>query len=374
MQEGAAHIQGQVRTVDHALQEHQEIRDDLLDVVGDEHLAGKQLDLALAGTEIVGDFGEIEDALQVEGIIHIQVHVEQRLVVHMENLLVEIPVFLIGAVLGLFEPQGGCIVDMHRRFGRFVLCCLALFFRLLRLYNLEIHRLRHKLAVAAEHLKHLVLVGELLLVVGKLQDDGRSAGFAAAVRQLIFHAVFAFPLHGRCALGVAAGLDGHFLGDHERGVEAQAEVADDAALVFTLVVFQKLLGAGKRHLIDVLFNLVLGHADAVIRKAQLPFFGIERHRYAIVGLRAGVGHLLLDNRVAGVGYHFADENILIGIQPTLDDRHDILGMNGNIALALRHAKASYNMSICGFQSPHRPILSRKKPDCKQKLALNVVEC
>jgi hypothetical protein len=45
-----------------------------------------------------------------------------------------------------------------------------------------------------------------------------------------------------------------------------------------------------------------------------------------------VEHLILGNGVAAVADHFADKNVLIGIQPALDDRHDILRVDRNIAL------------------------------------------
>ena len=67
LQEGTADVQRQVRAVDHALEQHQELRDDLLDVVRHEDLVVEQLDHALVGAELVFEPGEIQDALEVEG-------------------------------------------------------------------------------------------------------------------------------------------------------------------------------------------------------------------------------------------------------------------------------------------------------------------
>lgn len=90
-------------------------------------------------------------------------------------------------------------------------------------------------------------------------------------------------------------------------------MADNTALFVALIVFEKLLCAGKRDLIDVLFHFPGRHADTVIAEAEFPRLFIQRDGYAVLAIIAWFEHLLLGYRVAAVGHHLADEDILIGI-------------------------------------------------------------
>ena len=102
-----------------------------------------------------------------------------------------------------------------------------------------------------------------------------------------------------------------------------------------LVLFEEFLGAGEGHLVDVLVHFLGGHADAVVRKAELPGLGVHGDGHAeVFPLRPAGGQLVLGHGVAAVGHHLTDKNILIGIQPALDDRHDVLSVNGNAAVFL----------------------------------------
>ena len=336
LQEGAAHVQGQVGAVDHALEQHQKFGNDLFDVVRHEHLAVEQLDFALLAAKVPLDPGEIQNALEVEGIIHVEMHPEQGILKGVEQLVIGVFVFLIRAVLGAFQPQGMGVVDGLFLFGFFLFLgagglvgVLGGFFPV---QILQIDGHAHVAAVPVQHLPHPVAVQELLFILHDMQDDGGAPLGAAAVPHGEGHAVLAFPQHGGGAILVGKGVDGHLIGGHERGIKAQAEVADDAALVIAGVILQKFLGAGKGHLVDVLFHFLGGHANAVIGEAQFARFLI--HRDGDPQILAGVAleHFILGDGVTAVADHFADENVLIGIQPALDDRHDILRVNGNIAL------------------------------------------
>ena len=60
------------------------------------------------------------------------------------------------------------------------------------------------------------------------------------------------------------GEDIHAVGDHERGIEAKSEVADDVGRVIALVFGQEVLRAGEGDLVDVAIDLLGGHADAAV--------------------------------------------------------------------------------------------------------------
>ena len=51
---------------------------------------------------------------------------------------------------------------------------------------------------------------------------------------------------------------------------------------------------------------------------------------------SAVHHAELGDGVAAVGNDLADEDVFIGIQPFLDDRHDILSVDGYVALNRFH--------------------------------------
>ena len=73
-------------------------------------------------------------------------------------------------------------------------------------------------------------------------------------------------MHGLRVLLPGQGVNGHLVCHHERGIKSQSEMADNLILVgLVLVLCHKVLHTGERDLIDVLVNLLLGHAQAVVR-------------------------------------------------------------------------------------------------------------
>ena len=68
-------------------------------------------------------------------------------------------------------------------------------------------------------------------------------------------------MHGLGPLLIGAGEDFDLVGDHERRIETQTEVADDGLV---LVFGHELLGTRERNLVDVLVDLVGRHADAAV--------------------------------------------------------------------------------------------------------------
>ena len=114
LQGAPGNIQGQVRTVDGALEQHQEFRNDFLDVIRDKYLVVIQLDHTLGGFIFQVDLGEVKDTLEIERIVHVQVDPEQGLFIILEDLSVEFLVFLIGAVFGILAPEGMDLVHQGR--------------------------------------------------------------------------------------------------------------------------------------------------------------------------------------------------------------------------------------------------------------------
>ena len=283
-----------------------------LDVVRDEHLVVVQLDLAFRGLVLVVDLREVQDALQVEGVVHVQVDPEQRLLVVQEDLAVEFLVLLFRALVRMLRPERVNVVhhlralhDLvllpspgrhHRLLGAVFLFLLLGLRRLhdrlhdgvvLQLVLLDLLRLvlqssfskidrdRHEGAVLVQDLSRPVLIGEFGAVVIQIKRHSGAALLPVAVPHLKFHAAVGFPVHRDGLRLVGQGIDGHPVRHHEGGVEAQAEVADDLVVVrLVLVLLQEILRAGEGDLVDVLIHLIRRHADAVVREAD----GLPRPR------------------------------------------------------------------------------------------------
>ena len=285
--------------------------------------------------------------------------------------MVELVVLLVLDVRRALQPQGMGVVDLLR-LGRFLF--LLAFLGCLHFRCVDWHG--HELAVLLQRLPQRPQAGKLLVLVVQIQGDGRAARHAVGILKVVLHAVLADPAHGLRALLIAHRVDDDLLRDHEHRIEAEAEVADDAVrAILRLVLFQKLLCAGERHLRDVLFDLLRGHADAVVAKGERVLLGIGHHvdapgvfALALGQFRLAHGEktLHLAHRVAAVGDHFAHKYILVGIQPFFDDWHDVLRIDGDRAL-FSHVN---RLHIFGSIT----ILVRKAELVNHSLALFCLEC
>ena len=77
------------------MKQRHEIRDDIINMVRDEHLVAIQGNLVPFDGDTVLDLREIKDSGQVERIIHIQMDIEKRLIVHRIQGPVELLVILV---------------------------------------------------------------------------------------------------------------------------------------------------------------------------------------------------------------------------------------------------------------------------------------
>ena len=120
----------------------------------------------------------------------------------------------------------------------------------------------------------------------------------------------------------AARRDGDPVGDHEGGVEADAELADEARLVLRLGIAEGLAegpGAGAGDGAEVLRQLGLGHADAGIRQGQGARRLVGADADLGVGRQGGglVGQGLEATAVHGVGrigHQFPQKDLAVGIE------------------------------------------------------------
>ena len=252
----SAHVQGNVRRVDNTVQQRQELGHNAFYGVGHEDLVAIELYLVALDVEVVLYLREVEDAGQVEGVIHIEVNPEERFVGHREEVTVELLVVLVLQVGGLLCPKRLYIVYYIVFVGIHLLAVLP--FSLLAKSNGN----GQEVAVLAQEAFYLVLLEELLAVVVDVHHDVCAALCLLHFFQREAWAAVATPFHGGSIL-IALRDDVNLFADHERAVEAKAEVTDDGVCV-VLVLVQEVVGSGEGNLVDVLLNFVGSHTDAVI--------------------------------------------------------------------------------------------------------------
>mmetsp|Transcript_41548 Transcript_41548/g.64996 ORF Transcript_41548/g.64996 Transcript_41548/m.64996 type:complete len:648 (+) Transcript_41548:194-2137(+) len=252
LQDLAAHVQGQVLGVHHAAHEHQPPRQQLLELVADEHA----LDVELHGPRVLVEHvprelkgqrrGHVQHALELHLALEAEVRVAQRVVVPAESALVELGVLAVGTVLGAAQPDRPLRVhpvpDVLRLGLRLHLGRLALGRRLrIRVRDLLVGGLLRpevdgevdELRVLLQQALDLHVVQVVLGVLLELQLDARAAAALelGAVHVLLHGEVVARAGRPLPLLAVAAleglGRDRDLLRHQEGRVEPDAELPDE---------------------------------------------------------------------------------------------------------------------------------------------------
>ena len=111
-------------------------------------------------------------------------------------------------------------------------------------------------------------------------------------------------------------------------------MADDVVGI-VLVLLKEVGDARESDLVDILVDLLLGHADTMVTDGDRAFVGIEVHAdcqvaqfFLIFALSGKCLHLLCG--IDGIGYHLAEEYLVIAIEKLFDDGEYILGCNPDV--------------------------------------------
>ena len=297
---------------------------------------------------------------------------EQRLTVIIEHLAVEGLVFFIRAVVGMLAPERLCVRDADRTFvdldavsGRsdlnsllltvfiFLLFCLRIFMdtfdnhiRILQFALIDrlifLRRIgllqedldRHEAAVALQNLTHPVFVGKLKAVLIEMQGDRRTDVSPAAVFHCIGRRTVTLPVYRRRTLFVAECIDLNIIRDHEHRIETQAEMSDDIVFICLIFILLKEVGcSGKCDLRDVFLHLIRCHAQTGIAEGDRLCIRIHDNMdrvlmfIRILIFTHDLQFMQLGDRVTCVRDHLSCKDIMIGIQPLLDDRQHILAVD-----------------------------------------------
>ena len=182
-------------------------------------------------------------------------------------------------------------------------------------------------AVGAHDALDLALLEEALGILLQLQGDLGAAGgdLLAHVGDLEAAGAVGLPAPVLRLAGLAA-FHGHPVGDHEGGVEADAELADQLEIALLLLQLrQEVAGAGVGDGAQVVDQVGPVHADAVVDDGQGPGLAVGQDldlEFGIVGDQGGIGDRQVAQPVAGVGGvgdQLAQEDLLVGVERVRDD-------------------------------------------------------
>ena len=176
------------------MEQRQEVRNDVVDMVSNEHLVTIELDLVPLDGHPVIDLREIQDTCQVERIVHVQMDIEKRILVCRVQRLVEVHVVFFLQVGRLACPQRLYCID------NLVFIRVDIFAVFPFLILAEHDRERHELAVFAKQLPDFSLSCIFCRIIVKVQCDGRASVCLPALAHLIFRAAVARPHHRFCAV------------------------------------------------------------------------------------------------------------------------------------------------------------------------------
>src|SRR5690606_25609472 len=199
-------VQRNVRRVQHAVQQHQKIRYNIFNLIGDEDLATVELYFVLVKLEVVLNLREVQDTCQRERIVDVEVNPEQWVFRERIYLLIESEVVFILEVGRLTGPQGVGVVDDPVAFYRLVFRLAVLVFSITFAVFLcaELDFYGEELAVLFENALQTPLIEEFFGVFVDVEDDVGSAFSLLGRLQLKFGRSIAYPMSGfifACRIG-----------------------------------------------------------------------------------------------------------------------------------------------------------------------------
>ncbi len=168
------------------------------------------------------------------------------------------------------------------------------------------------------------VVGHAVLAVHRLEVQRDRGAHRQAVDGLEFVGALAVGLPPGTGVGAGPpGAQGDLVGDHERRVEADAELADQAlrggGVLGLLDLLQQTGGPGLGDGADQVDQLVPAHADPVVTDGQRAGVAVDLQgdvQVRGVGPDGGAGQRLqpqLVQRVGGVGDQLAQEDVLVRV-------------------------------------------------------------
>ena len=276
-------------------------------MVGDKHLITIELHLVFLQFELVFYLREIQHTGEVEGVVHIQVNLEQRIFErHRVELMVEFLVVFVGQCRGLLFPYRIGIIDDT---GHFHLFFLVFAFGFLPFFlHTAADGNGQESAVFVQHAHNTVFFQKFCGVVGNVQNDFCATVCLVYLLHFELGRAVAGPVHSGHIVLVRLGFDFHQRRHHEGRVETQSEVADDVGCVGAFVFLYKLLSAGESNLVDVFLHFLLGHTDTMVDHAEGFSLFIHLH------VDGHIAQFYIGFAEAHQGFHFLRSIYSVGNQ------------------------------------------------------------
>jgi hypothetical protein len=216
------------------------------------------------------------------------------------------------------RPQGRGLVDGLVLVGRHLLLGF-----LVPLFALHHDGLDDVVGVLADDGLQLPGREQVVLAFAQVQGDLGAARRTLGHFDAEFARAFGFPQHALRGLDPgAAGAHRDLVGDDEAGVEADAELADQAGVLLLVAgkLGEKFARAGLGDGPEVSDHFLAGHSHAVVGDGQRLRFGVEGDADPEVGIALEQGGVVqgfeaqLVAGVGSVGNQLAQEDLAVGIQ------------------------------------------------------------
>jgi hypothetical protein len=244
--------------------------------------------------------------------------VRQRRFDVVRHVLVELVVLRLGDLRLGPRPERGRLIDLFVLVGHDLFACRAV--PLLLLHD---NGERDVVRVLVEDRAKRRARQQPFFALAEVEDDVGAARVLAGRFDAVIAFAGALPSHAVPGLKArAAREERHPVGDDERGVEADAKLADQLGILGAIgrEGFEELAGAGLRDRADVLDDVLARHADAVVRdrdRAGLLVVTDANLQVRVVSDERAVGNGIEPQLVAGVrriGHEFPQEDLLVAVQ------------------------------------------------------------
>ena len=359
----ARHVQREVLAVDDPLQEAQPFRQQRLPVVHDVDPLHVELHALRDPFPVIqierGPGGDEQQHAGVERALHRGRDGRERVVPVVGEVAIELVVLVVGDVAARAGPDRlhrveGLVLDHRLRQDALHRLAGVVEHRLLP-FHPHANRMRHEIGVLLHDLAQHEGVGVVpppVLFVGRLevQHHGGAGLRPRRVVECVGAVTRRLPADGLVAAGTAGG-QGDPVRDHERRVEADAELPDQvrggglgplaAGGLLRLQRGEEFPAAGARDGADVPHHLVASHPDAVVgdgEGSRLPV-GVEPNIEVALREEARVRQPLDPQPVQGVGAvrnELAEEDVLLGIERVNHQVQELLYFGGERVLLGAH--------------------------------------
>ena len=196
------------------MQQGQVLGHNVRNLVGNKDLIAVQLNLVAVHIEVVLDLREIEYTRQVEGIIDIQVDVEQRLIeLHRVEFAVEGFVVFLLQIGRLARPCRRGVVDDVFLAGLYLLAVLPF------LLHAKGNLYGQELAILFEQSFDSCLLKVLRELIADMQNDVRATLGFDGLLHLVLRRAFARPVHGFGIVVVTLRENLNLVADHKGTIE-----------------------------------------------------------------------------------------------------------------------------------------------------------